>query len=360
MDNPETRAKSCLNRILELWQVDSSWMKWLEAKAGSSAGFEWWPGDYQVRVQATTSRESNTNGTIKLTVRTSFLHQIDPNSEKFETFVGKFARFTTSTYGWVYPPRRVLDHFRSPTNFAELWLHGSVYINNQNAGWLTDFFANTSIIQPINAQIQGSQMPSIAGSGVANMARPAAMEGWPLDNILEVVAEVYAPIGREVSRFGGHDEFKEFAETYARNDNCFGNGDATGLTLETPFGSDSALIRLKTDEAHPQLGSGLLVTLQLPYSGDALSMSRKAAKLNFLETIEWTEFPQLGSWHTAQNRGSDEGLAFTLFVPSALYKPMLATNIAFWFIYRDQWARKTLYPEMEDLTMAQILQLRKY
>ena len=79
MDDPETRAKSCLNRIIELWQVETSRMKWLEAKAGSSAGFEWWPGDYQVLVRATTSRESNTNGTIKLTVRTSFLRQIDPN-----------------------------------------------------------------------------------------------------------------------------------------------------------------------------------------------------------------------------------------------------------------------------------------
>jgi len=85
-------------------------------------------------------------------------------------------------------------------------------------------------------------------------------------------------------------------------------------------------------------------------------VARQAAELNFLETIDWTYFPQLGSWHTAQNFGSDESLAFTLFVPSALYKPNLATNIAFWLMYRAHWVRKTFYPEMEDLTMIQILE----
>jgi hypothetical protein len=358
MNSTSELAQACLHRIVDLWQIDANRMKWLEANDGTSYGFEWWPGDYRVLVEATIARNGSVNGVIKLTARTNFLRQIDANSEKFETFVGTFARFTTSTYGWVYSPRSVSSHFGSSPNSAELWLQGSVYINDQNAEWLTDFFANTSIIQPINAQIQGPQMPSIAGSGVPNMARPITLGALPLDDILEVVAQVYAPIGQEASRFAGHDEFEKFAETYARNDNCFGNGSPSGMTLETPFGSDSALIRLKTDETHPQLGSGLLVTLQLPYSGDALSMARQAAELNFLETIAWTDFPQLGSWHTAQNRGSDEGLAFTLFVPSALYKPMLATNIAFWFMHRAHWARKTLYPEMQDLKITQILARR--
>jgi len=142
-----------------------------------------------------------------------------------------------------------------------------------------------------------------------------------LDDILEVVAQIYAPIGKEPSRFAGHNEFEEFAENYARNDNCFANGDANGLPLETPFGSDSALIRLRTEEAHPQLGNGLLATLQMTYSGDALAMANQAAELNFLETVSWTGFPQLGSWHTSQNREEDEVVAFTLFVPNALYTP---------------------------------------
>ena len=47
-----------------------------------------------------------------------------------------------------------------------------------------------------------------------------------------------------------------------RSDSAFGFGDKTGLSMETPFGSDSALVRLHTDRPHPSLGSGLLSTLQ--------------------------------------------------------------------------------------------------
>ena len=358
MNSTGELAQQCLKRIVDLWQIDANRMKWLEPQEGVSYGFEWWPGDYQVRVQATIASDHSPNYSIKLTVRTNFLREVDATSEEFETLVGTFARFMTSTYGWVYPPRSVLNHFASSANSAELWLQGSVYINDQNAGWMTDFFANMSIIQPINAQTQGPKIPELVGSGAVNTTRPESLQALPLDGILEVVAQVYAPIGKEPSRFVGHDEFEKFAETYARNDDCYGNGDPTGMTLETPFGSDSALIRLRTDEAHPQLGSGLLASLQLPLLGDALSMSRQAAELNFLEAISWTGFPQLGTWHTAQNRGDEEGVAFTLFVPNALYQPMIATNIAFWLVARARWIRETFYPDLQDLTMMQILEGR--
>ncbi len=36
------------------------------------------------------------------------------------------------------------------------------------------------------------------------------------------------------------NEFSEFANQYAQNDNCLGFGDERGLSLETPFGSDTA------------------------------------------------------------------------------------------------------------------------
>lgn len=354
MASPESRVQSCLNRMIELWQVDSNRMKWLESKDG----FEWWPGDYRVLVQATTGRREDAEGFIKLTARTSFLRNVDATTEKFEQLVGTFSRYTTSTFSWVYPPKSISEKLGGQSKSTDLWLHGSVYLDEQNSGWLNDFFAHMTIIQPINAQIQGTRMADIVGSGIADKTRPENLASLPLDDVLEVVAEIYAPIGKQPSRFAGHDEFETFAENYARNDNCFGNGDKTGLTLETPFGSDSVLIRLRTEEPHPQLGNGLLATLQLPYSGDGLMMAQQAAELNFLETISWTGFPQLGSWHTAQNRGTEEGVAFTLFVPSALYKPYIATNIAFWLLARARWVRETLYPDLQDLTMMQILEER--
>ena len=112
-----------------------------------------------------------------------------------------------------------MSHFGNSANSADLWLQGSVYINDQNAGRQTDFFPNTSIIQPINAQIQESKIPEMVGSGAVNTTRPESLQALQLDRILEVVAQVYAPISQEPSRFVDYYEFEKFAETYTRNDN---------------------------------------------------------------------------------------------------------------------------------------------
>jgi hypothetical protein len=86
------------------------------------------------------------------------------------------------------------------------------------------------------------------------------------DGVLSVADEIYLPKGKEASRWAETSEFEEFAERLGRNDGCFGMGDSSGLTLETPFGENASLIRLQTTERHPYLGSGLLASLLTPLS----------------------------------------------------------------------------------------------
>jgi hypothetical protein len=176
-----------------------------------------------------------------------------------------------------------------------------------------------------------------------------------LDGILEVIAQVFAPLGEKPSRWAATGEFEEFAEKWGKSDLCFGFGDSSEMTLETPFGSHSALIRFRTAEKHPQLGHGLLSTLQLPYSADRLIIAREAAALNLFEFLSWTSFPQLGCWHSNQNHGQGAGLAFSLFLPNALYRPGLATQIAFWFLRRARWIREQGFPDTKDVNMLEIL-----
>ena len=82
-----------------------------------------------------------------------------------------------------------------------------------------------------------------------------------------MLSKIYVSEGNKPSRWNDTDEFGKFAENYGRSDGCFGNGDKSGLTLETPFGDNSALIRLMPGVKHPQLGSGLLVTIQIRFPG---------------------------------------------------------------------------------------------
>jgi hypothetical protein len=215
-----------------------------------------------------------------------------------------------------------------------------------------------SIMQPINAQIQAQFITEILKGGVPDTSRPQHLAVSGLDEILETAAQEYVPIGQEISRWIGKNEFSEFAESYARNDHCFGFGNEKGLTVETPFASDTALICLAAETKHPQLGSGLLATLQIPLFSDAAEIADECAFWNFFEATSWTGFPLLGCWHPNASRGM-EVPAFTTFVPNALYQPGLATNLALWMLDRARWVRQTRWPDLEDKPIVDILEDRR-
>ena len=57
--------------------------------------------------------------------------------------------------------------------------------------------------------------------------------------------------------------------------------------------------------------------------------------------------------------GNDKaGLAHTSFVPNALYLDNLVFNLALWSVARAQWVRRERWPDLQDLTMAKILDAR--
>jgi len=171
---------------------------------------------------------------------------------------------------------------------------------------------------------------------------------------------LYLPAGAGQSRWTTVSEFQEIADTYGRSDSCFGTGDPSGVTLATPFGNDSALVRVRSDERHPWLGSGLLTTLQLPYFPGFDESSKVASHLNFLEVLNTDiGIPLLGGWTTSTGRAPGrEGVAYSSFVPNAMYKPGIATHMALWAVGRARWARKTLWPDAVDLPMYEIMAKR--
>ena len=235
-------------------------------------------------------------------------------------------------------------------------LFSSAYVDEAIVGWLSEFLAQMAIMQPINAEIQSAKAPEIFGGG-----QPAFAGGSKRSNlgeILNVAEAIFVPEGKKESNWIGSDEFENFAERRAKNDVCFGFGDKKGMTLETPFGADSALINFKTDQQHPQLGNGLLVTTQIRSSQSFKDVCVEAAGLNFLESRIWTDFPQLGCWHPQETSNKEANWAHSCFIPNALFRPGLVENFAYWAIARIQWVRRTRFPELKDLTMAEILNKR--
>ena len=355
-----TRRQLALNafrKISDVWQIDMDRVELLDDTNEDVIGFNWWPGDYCVKIRAYLNPENKDYPGFKLQMKTDFIADIEVN-ERFERMSSDLSRYSTSTYAWAYEPVFLKTKHGISNKNVDLFLSSSVYIYEEIADWAAELFAHTAIIQPINAQIQAATMAELFGTGRPNQSELSPGSPKELDNILEVVKDVFVPQGQKPSFFSGSDEFEQFTEKYARQDNCFGMGDQGGMTLETPFGQDSALIRFITSEKHPQLGNGLLMTIQLPWFDDKLEIARQTAELNYYETVYWTSFPQLGCWHSAQGRDNEDGVAFSLFLPNAVFRPGLITNLAFWAVARAQLVKNIKFPDVKSATMNDIMKKR--
>jgi hypothetical protein len=341
-------TEQALHEIATIWQTESSETVWLKS------GFDWTPGSHLVRVRVD-DEGGQSAGRIRLSVETELLNDIPVEKQAFRNLVGATSLFITSSYSLVYPPADVWEKFGGGAP-APLTMFSSAYISEELLGWLPAFFAQLAVMQPIDAEMRSAMLPKILGAGEPAFA--AGTKKQTYDDILEVAGTVYAPAGEQPSRWIGSSEFADFAENYGRSDSCFGNGDATGLSFEVPFGSNSALIRLQTDQRHPQLKNGLLITVQLPHWANSAEIDELAANLNFAEARGWTDFPQIGCWHSHARGDGQSVSAHSSFIPNALYRPGLVFNLAAWSASRARWARRQYWPDLEDAPMWKILEAR--
>jgi hypothetical protein len=116
-------------------------------------------------------------------------------------------------------------------------------------------------------------------------------------NLLDEIAGAYFSIESAPNRWVATGEFHRIADRWGRSDHCVCTADNRGLVLEAHLGdgNDGAMIRLSTDQKHPQLGNRLHGALTLPTAGDMKSIVYRCAGLNLMETM-WTDIPQFGCW----------------------------------------------------------------
>jgi hypothetical protein len=317
---------------------------------------DWSPGSHLVRVRAIRNDKSAAEDRWRVSVETDFLTSVPIEDMKFIGLTAELSGVMTSTYSIQYPPADIWKETSKREN-PKLSLFSSVYVIPELVQWLPKFFAGEAIVQVINAESLSAKISKTVGGKPDFL--PSGKNKNP-DEILEVLGAIYVPAGSKPSRWEGTDEFVKIAENYGRSDMCFGNGDESSLTLETPFGDDSTLIRLQSDVKHPQLGSGLLVTIQSPFLTSAEEIAKESAFLNFLEASQWMDFPQLGCWQPHEIEGVDgkTALAHASFVPNVLYQHGVATNFAMWSVGRARWLRQERWPELEDKPMGEIIEKR--
>jgi hypothetical protein len=339
-----------LQQIQAIWQTDKQYVEDIEN------GFNWWPGHHKVTVRCFPKDDASDPDAWRLTVSTEFLKGVNYEDPKVAALIASMGSFSPS-YGWVYTPSEVLKKYDLSAD-GTIGFHSATYVRPETASWLPAFFARIVLMQPIDAQRTADPYSEIL-QGKANKSGGRLSSGSSaIDDILNVAQEVFAPMGQEPSKWVGSDEFGAIAERYGDSETSFGTGGPDGVTLETPFGKSSSLIRLRHDITHPALGSGLLGTIRLPVFESLEASTSTCMWLNFFCSRHWTDAPVHGTWHPQEIRKDEFSASYGAFIPNALYADGVATNVALWSLWLARWARMKCWPDLQDDSIYDVLNAR--
>ena len=347
----ENLGMQAVKRIADLYQISQEDCIWYER------GFDWWPGDHKVSIYYETDKEPANENAYRLVFQTAFIKDLSsPIKMRLIEGISSFA----PSYGYICPSEGLIKQHQNLGGKEQLdvnlWLKSVAYLREDTASWLPEFFGRMAILQPVDAQ-RSSKLDADLLGGVPDVSSLNEIRKSQ-DEILNVPQEIYVPAGKQPSNWIDTGEFEEIAQRFGKSDVCFGNGDSSGLTLETPFGDNSALIRQFTDIPHPALGNGLLSTIQLPFWESIDQVGDMCTHLNFLNSLDWTNVPYLGSWFPKQVRDDIYCPAYSSFIPNALYEPNLAANMALWCVAGAQYAKEKLWPDVKNATMDAIYRKR--
>ena len=206
----------------------------------------------------------------------------------------------------------------------------SMYAHEQTAEMVARSLSVIGAIQVAEAEQRATMLMPTVGGELNLSSHPQSGVRPEPDEMLGLLALVRMS-GQESSLWAG-DQMELTLEQLQRMPIVtLASGDASGVTLEVPYGDATAMIQLETDWEHPSLGAGLVARLSLPDGGSP--GVEWAARLNRLELESLTRSHLVGGW-----LGSAPFPMFVSFCPNMLARTgMDAINVALSMMGRARW-----------------------
>lgn len=229
-------------------------------------------------------------------------------------------------------------------------------VHRENIGWLCKILMTAAVLQNATAHSHAHPIAQACNGTPAASNHPVSGERPDFDDMLNVPEQVIIPLGAEPSRFTG--PLAEGLGKSAIEMGWFGTSDETGITCEVPYTGNvpafmqdpnspdtkhlTALVRIFTDQPHPQFGNGALTLMQLPIAPGADQAAKLANHLNIVEAQGDVSTLLLGAWCPDESRDDGIGLAFCSFLPNALARPGLLENQIMYQAARARFALQQL------------------
>ena len=135
--------------------------------------------------------------TWRLIVRTDFLKDVPVKDYECRKTISMMSSFAPS-YAWVFTPPEVQEKYEMTAD-GTLAFQSTVFLREDTAGWLSEFFARMSILQPIQAEAQSETTAKLL-NGQINFSLPTENASSDYtDEMLDVAGAIYLPAGREES-----------------------------------------------------------------------------------------------------------------------------------------------------------------
>ena len=206
----------------------------------------------------------------------------------------------------------------------------SMWVHEQMLDPVARSLSVIGAIQVAQAQQQATMLVPMVGGELAVTSHPESGVRPDPDEMLGVLAIVRME-GQAQPHWVGEAMESALEQLQRMPKVVLATGDETGITLEVPYGGATALIRLDTSWAHPDLGTGLMARLSLP--GDGSHGPEWAAMRNRQELDSLTRAHFIGGWI-----GSTPFPTHLSFYPNLLANTgMAAVNIALSTINRVDW-----------------------
>jgi hypothetical protein len=322
-----------LDFVFQSMRIDEAW------SVREPRAFTWWGHRLAQRVRAEPARKSEGFAVVRLGAETDLLRDV-PNTRDLAGRLAALNRYASMS-AFVWDPER-----------ASITLKCAAYAHPGTTGWLKLLFAAACALQAADSHIKADGLAQLLGGRPAVSHHPASGPRPRPDDMLFVIEQVFAPAGARPAPYSKRD----FAAAARSSVVPWLRSEADKLSLRGVLRSPDSrggtgVLTMSAEPRHPQLGSGLLSVLSIPYELDPALLLALSHELNLAEaTTASARSHFLGAWCPAPE--PSRALAFASFIPSAACRPALIEAMALSMAARAAWATSLIEAARAELEAA--------
>jgi hypothetical protein len=321
-----------LEFVQSTMQIDNAW------SVRESRQLTWWSHRLAQRIVTEPGRTSHGVEVFRVSAETDLLRNVASSGRTAERLA-------------VFNDHASMSAFVWNVEAGTIRLRCSAGVHAETAGTANRLFAAAASIQVADAHLKVDGLAELLGGEPDISEHPTAGTRRTGDDMLEIIAGLYAPEGANGPPFNDAD-FQRAAVLKTRLPwaEVVCEGASLRALIDCGHRRDrQALLFMTSTQRHPQLGAGLLMIVEVPVPLNLsdLQLISLAHELNSAEAGAWQIPYSFGAWRRAPR--SKDSVAYAAFFPRLVCRPGMIEAMALQLTARAEWAVETIDDGIKDV-----------